>query len=140
MNYSATFVLCFCFFLDLEAKIILNMLFNTLLTITPHNMQNRRRRKERTTYGPLQQYWLFVTYPVLNLDRQCHYQTEFRWGYCEIRISSYSVQLDYKTNRKKLFRSSQRLSGSRQISHKCTNCLVVFQSVNRRLESSGKSD
>ena len=49
---------------------MLNMLFNTLSTITPHNMQKRRRRKERTTYGPLQQYSLFVTYPVLNLDRQ----------------------------------------------------------------------
>ena len=47
-----------------------NMLFNTLLTITPHNMQKRRRRKERTTNGPFQQYSLFVTYPVLNLDRQ----------------------------------------------------------------------
>ena len=30
--------------------------FNTLLTITPHNTQKRRRRKERTTYVPLRRY------------------------------------------------------------------------------------
>ena len=49
---------------------MLNVLFNTLLTITPHNTQKRRRRKERTTYGPLRRSgrgWL--THPVLNPDR-----------------------------------------------------------------------
>ena len=44
--------------------------FNTLLTITPHNTQKRRRRKERTTYGPLRRYSRLVTHPVLNPDRQ----------------------------------------------------------------------
>ena len=47
---------------------MLNLLFNTLLTITPHNTQKRRRRKERTTYGPLlvRQYSRMVTHPVRN--------------------------------------------------------------------------
>ena len=39
---------------------MLNLLFNTLLTITPHNTQKRRRRKERTTYGPLRRYSRWV--------------------------------------------------------------------------------
>ena len=39
----------FCLFLNPEAEIMLNLLFNTLFTITPHNTQKRRRRKERTT-------------------------------------------------------------------------------------------
>ena len=43
----------FVFFLNPDAKIMLNLLFNTLLTISPHNTQKRRKRKERTTYGPL---------------------------------------------------------------------------------------
>ena len=63
------FVFCFLF-LNPEAEIMLNVLFNTLLTITPHNTQKRRRRKERTTYGPLRRSgrgWL--THPVLNPDR-----------------------------------------------------------------------
>ena len=65
-------MLCCCcfFFLNAEAEIMLNMLFNTLLTITPHNTPKRRRRKERTTYGPLRRSgrgWL--THPVLNPDR-----------------------------------------------------------------------
>ena len=41
---------------------MLNLLFNTLLTITLHNTQKGRRRKERTTYG----YSRLVTHPVLN--------------------------------------------------------------------------
>ena len=49
------FVLCLCLFLNLDAEIMLNLLFNTLLTIKPHNKQKRRRRKERTTYGPLRE-------------------------------------------------------------------------------------
>ena len=44
--------------------------FNTLLTITPHNTQKRRRRKERTTYVPFRRYSRQVTHPVLNPDRQ----------------------------------------------------------------------
>ena len=34
------------------------------------NTQKRRRRKERTTYGPLRRYSRLVTHPVLNPDRQ----------------------------------------------------------------------
>ena len=49
---------------------MLNLLFNTLLTITPHNTQKRRRRKERTTHGPLRRYSRWVTHPVRNPDRQ----------------------------------------------------------------------
>ena len=48
---------------------MLNLLFNTLLTITPHNTLTRRRRKERTTYGPSRRYSWLVTHPVLNPDR-----------------------------------------------------------------------
>ena len=49
---------------------MLNLLFNTLLTIIPHNTQKRRRRKERTTHGPLRRYSRWVTHPVRNPDRQ----------------------------------------------------------------------
>ena len=69
-NCTAIFVLCFCLFLDPDAKIMLSLLFNTLLTITPHSTQKRRRKKERTTYGPLRRYSRLVTHPVLNPDRQ----------------------------------------------------------------------
>ena len=69
---------------------MLNLLFNTLLTITLHNTQKRRRRKERTTYGPLTRYSRLVTRPV-------RYQTEVREGYRKIHISielkSYSAVL-----------------------------------------------
>ena len=64
------FFLCFCLFLNPDAEIMLNLLFHTLLTITPHNTQKRRRRKERTTRGPLRRYSRLVTHPVLNPDRQ----------------------------------------------------------------------
>ena len=40
------------------------------LTITPYNTQKRRRRNERTTYGPLRQSSRWVTHPVHNPDRQ----------------------------------------------------------------------
>ena len=49
--HRAIFVLCFFPFLNPDAEIMLNLLFNSLLTIIPHNTQ-KRRRKERTTYGP----------------------------------------------------------------------------------------
>ena len=62
-----TFILCICLFLNLGAEIMLNLLFNTLLTITPHNTQKRRRRKERTTHGPLRRYSRLVTHPVLSI-------------------------------------------------------------------------
>ena len=61
---------CFCLFLNPDAEIMPNLLFNTLLTITPFNTQKRRRRKERTTYGPLRRYSQLVTHPVHNPDRQ----------------------------------------------------------------------
>ena len=64
------FVLCFCLFRNPDAEIMLHLLFNTLLIITPHNTQKRRRRKERTTYGPLRRYSRLVTHPVRNPDRQ----------------------------------------------------------------------
>ena len=57
-------------FLNPDKEIMLNLLFNTLLTIIPHNTQKRRRRKERTTYGPLRRYSRWVTHPVRNPDRQ----------------------------------------------------------------------
>ena len=39
---------CLCFFfLNPAAEIMIHMLFNTLLKITPHNRQKRRKRKER---------------------------------------------------------------------------------------------
>ena len=63
--------ICSLFFsFSKSGRWILNLLFNTLLTITPHNTQERRRRKERTTYGPLRRYSRWVTHPVRNPDRQ----------------------------------------------------------------------
>ena len=69
-KHRAIFLLCFFPFLNADAEIMLNLLFNTLLTIIPHNTQKRRRRKERTTYGPLRRYSRWVTHPVRNPDRQ----------------------------------------------------------------------
>ena len=43
---------------------------NTLLTITPHNKQKRRRRRKERMYGPLRRYSRLVTHPVLNPNRQ----------------------------------------------------------------------
>ena len=43
-NCNAVFVF---FFLNPAAEIMIHMLFNTLLKITPHNRQKRRKRKER---------------------------------------------------------------------------------------------
>ena len=42
--------LCFVFvffFLNPEAEIMLNMLFNTLLTITPHNAKKEEKKEQR---------------------------------------------------------------------------------------------
>ena len=60
-NCTTIFLLCFCLFLNPGAEIMLNLLFNTLLTITTHNTQKRRGRKERTAYGPLRRYSRLVT-------------------------------------------------------------------------------
>ena len=66
METDCTFVfVCFFFFLHAAAEIMLTMLFNTLLKITPHNMQ-KRRRKERIKKGPLRRYSQWGTYPVPN--------------------------------------------------------------------------
>ena len=66
--FMRTALSCLCFFfLNQAAEIMLNMLFNTLLTITPHNTQKRSRRKERITYGPLRRYSQLVTH-LLNPD------------------------------------------------------------------------
>ena len=59
---------------------MLNLLFNTLLTITPHNTPKRRRKEG---WSPIQ----FVT-PTDRALLECRYHTQFREGYCEIRISS----------------------------------------------------
>ena len=40
------FVLCFFPFLNGEAQIMLNLLFNTLLTIIPHNTQKEGEEKK----------------------------------------------------------------------------------------------
>ena len=45
--FTRTVLLCLSFFLTPTAEIMLSMLFNTLLKITPHNNYTRRR-KERT--------------------------------------------------------------------------------------------
>ena len=63
---TAISVLCFCFFSKSggwnNAKYGFQYTFN--------NMQKWRRRKERTTYGPLQRHSQLITHPVLNPDRQ----------------------------------------------------------------------
>ena len=41
----------FVFFRNPKAEIMLTVLFNTLLKITPHNTQKRRRRKEIKEQG-----------------------------------------------------------------------------------------
>ena len=58
------------FFLKTVAEIMIHMLFNTLLKITPHNRQKRRKRKERTKKGTSRQCSRWVTYPVPNPARQ----------------------------------------------------------------------
>ena len=42
----AIFVLCLFVFLNLDAEIMINLLFNTLLTITPHNTQKEKEEKK----------------------------------------------------------------------------------------------
>ena len=44
--HRAIFVLCFFLFLNPDAEIMLNLLFNTLLTITPHNTQKEEEEKK----------------------------------------------------------------------------------------------
>ena len=50
------------------------LLFNTLLKITAHNTQKRRKRKERTCMDlhkwPSRRYSRKVTHPILNPNRQ----------------------------------------------------------------------
>ena len=49
---------------------MLNLLFNTLLTITPHNTQKKEEEeKKEQGNGPLRRYSRLVTHPVLNPDR-----------------------------------------------------------------------
>ena len=79
----------------------LNVLFNTLLTITLHNTQKRRRRKERTTYGPLTRYSRLVTRPVRNPDRQ-----GLTWVPLPNRVSRRLLRDTYFYRVKKLFSST----------------------------------
>ena len=37
----------FCLFLNPDAEIMLNLLFNTLLTITPHKKKKKKKKKEQ---------------------------------------------------------------------------------------------
>ena len=69
--FMRTALSCLCFFfLNQAAEIMLNMLFNTLLSMTPHIMKKRRRRKQRTSYGPSRRYSRRATHPVPNPARQ----------------------------------------------------------------------
>ena len=69
--FTRTVLPCLCFFLNPAAEIMLSILFNTLLKITPHNTQKRRRRrKERTKWGSSRRYSRWVTHPVPNPARQ----------------------------------------------------------------------
>ena len=43
---GAIFVLCFFLFLNPDAEIMRNLLFNTLLKITPHNTQKEEEEKK----------------------------------------------------------------------------------------------
>ena len=61
---------CLYFFLKTVAEIMIHMLFNTLLKITPHNRQKRRKRKERTKKGTSRRCSRWVTYSVPNPARQ----------------------------------------------------------------------
>ena len=68
---------------------MLNMLFNTLLTITPHAKKEEKKEQRTDLHDDIR-----AKSPIQFLtltDRaylECCYQTEFREGYCEIRISS----------------------------------------------------
>ena len=44
--FRRTDVRCFCLFLNQDAEIMLNLLFNTLLTIRPHNTQKEEEEKK----------------------------------------------------------------------------------------------
>ena len=45
----------FLFLLNLEAEIMLNVLFNTLLKVTPHNTQKKNKKKRKNNV------WTFTT-------------------------------------------------------------------------------
>ena len=62
--------LCFFFFLNPAAEIMLSMLFNTLLKITPQNTQKRRRRLKKEHSKDLHSDIRRVAHPVPNLSRQ----------------------------------------------------------------------
>ena len=95
---------------------MLNVLFNTLLTITLHNTQKRRRRRERTTYGPLTRYSPLVTRPVRNPDRQ---------GLTCVplpnRVSRRLLRDTYFYRVKKLFSSTAQLFGIKELDLSDTN-------------------
>ena len=66
--FTRTVLPCLCFvFLNPAAELMLNMLLNTLLKITPHNTQKRGKRNERTKSRPPRRYF---THSVSNPARQ----------------------------------------------------------------------
>ena len=69
--FTRTVLPCLCFFLlNPAAEIMLSMLFNTLLKITPQNTQKRRRRLKKEHSKDLHDDIRRVTHPVPNLARQ----------------------------------------------------------------------
>ena len=71
---TAVFVLCFFSKSGGRNNAQYALLFNTLLQITAHNTQKRRKRKERTCMDlhkwPSRRYSRKVTHPILNPNRQ----------------------------------------------------------------------
>ena len=75
---------------------MLNLLFNTLLTITPHNTQKRRRRKERTMYGPLRRYSRLDTHPVRNPRQGLTWAPELKLNFiCAMKTSCIPGNLNF---------------------------------------------
>ena len=75
---------------------MLSLLFNTLLTITPHNRQKRRRRKERTMYGPLGRYSPLDTHPVRNPRQGLTWAPELKLNFiCAMKTSCIPGNLNF---------------------------------------------
>ena len=75
---------------------MLSLLFNTLLKITPHNTQKRRRRKERTMYGPLRRYSRLDTHPVRNPRQGLTWAPELKLNFiCAMKTSCIPGNLNF---------------------------------------------
>ena len=85
---TAISVLCFCFFPNPEVEIMLNMVFNTLLTICK-NEEEEKKEQHMDLYNDIRSYSLiqFLT-PTDRALLECCYQTKFHQGCCKICISS----------------------------------------------------